>query len=100
MIQSKYKISIITTCLNEVDCINDFYNRIVNVLKKFSSKYDYEIIVVDNKSSDGTIKILKNLAVKDKKFKAINFKMTFIFKYTISGIILRYSTGLFGKISI
>ncbi len=71
MIQSKYKISIIATCLNEVENINDFYNRIVNVLKKFSNKYDYEIIVVDNKSSDGTIKILKDLAVKDKKFKVI-----------------------------
>ena len=56
MIQSKYKISIIATCLNEVENINDFYNRIVNVLKKFSNKYDYEIIVVDNRWNNKNIK--------------------------------------------
>ena len=68
MIQSKHKISIMTTCLNEVENINDYYDSVVNQLKKFSDKYDYEIIVVDNKSSDGTINI-PNVVEEEK----INF---------------------------
>lgn len=71
MNNSKYKISIITTCMDEVENIHDFYTLSLNELKRFSEKYDYEIIVVDNKSTDGTKKILKEIAQKDKNFKVI-----------------------------
>ena len=56
-------ISIVTPTFNESENIENFCNE---VSKKISeSKYDYEHIVIDNSSNDGTIEILKELCKKD-----------------------------------
>lgn len=64
------KISIVTACYNEQDNIREFYNQVIAQLNKISG-YDYEIIAIDNKSTDNTRNILKQLADEDKKFKVI-----------------------------
>ena len=40
-------------------------------VNSFSSKYDYEHIVIDNKSTDNTINILKRIAKTNKNLKVI-----------------------------
>lgn len=70
------KISIIVTCFNEEENINDLYIRVKRVFQKLNS-YDYEIIYVDNDSSDNSEKILNNLAKKDKKVKVIFMSRNF-----------------------
>ena len=68
-------ISIVTPTFNESENIENFCNE---VSKKISeSKYDYEHIVIDNSSNDGTIEILKELCKKDKKLKVIINKKNF-----------------------
>ena len=67
---SKKKISIVTPCLNEVKTIEECTNQI----KKFFSsrpEYDYEHIIVDNFSTDGSREIIENLASRDSNIKAI-----------------------------
>jgi len=64
------KISIVSGCYNEQDNIETFYNSITSIMSKYS-QYDYEIIVIDNCSTDKTQKILKDIAQKDKKLKVI-----------------------------
>ena len=49
------KISIIIPCYNEVDTISEIIDRII---KKVT--YDYEIIVIDDFSNDGTREVLEN----------------------------------------
>jgi glycosyltransferase involved in cell wall biosynthesis len=63
-------ISVTTSCYNEVGNVKLLYERLSNVLKKIP-KYDYEIIISDNNSSDGTQEELRRLALNDKKFKVI-----------------------------
>ena len=49
------KISIIIPCYNEVDTISEIIEKIIRTVT-----YDYEIIVIDDFSNDGTREILKN----------------------------------------
>jgi glycosyltransferase involved in cell wall biosynthesis len=63
------KISIVTPTFNEEGNIERLCNEIKNIFK--SLDYDYEHIVIDNNSTDSTIKKLKELSKNDKKLKII-----------------------------
>lgn len=63
-------ISIVSGCYNEADNIREFVSRVHAVMRGLP-QYDYEIIVIDNASSDGTPDILRDLAAGDPKLKVI-----------------------------
>ncbi len=63
------KISIITPTYNEVENIEKLYLEIKNEFNKINC--DYEHIIIDNNSTDGTINKIKDLASKDKNLKLI-----------------------------
>ncbi|QWD92056.1 glycosyltransferase [Polynucleobacter asymbioticus] len=65
----KKKISIVTPVYNEVDNVDELCERIRKVM--VNSNYDYEHIVIDNKSTDTTVQKLKDLSSKDKNIKII-----------------------------
>jgi glycosyltransferase involved in cell wall biosynthesis len=62
-------ISIVTPTYNEVDNIVNLCKEIKNICQ--SNKIDYEHIIIDNCSTDGTIAKIKNLTANDKNIKAI-----------------------------
>lgn len=64
------KISIVTGCYNEESNLQEFYARLMAVFHRLPG-YDYEIIVADNCSTDGSQEILRRLAAADQKFKVI-----------------------------
>lgn len=66
----KPKISVATGCLNEEGNLQEFYDRVINVLNEFP-EYSYEIIIADNCSTDGSRDILRHLASIDHNFKVI-----------------------------
>ena len=58
------KISIVVPCYNEINTIGTIISRINNVF----SKYDYEIIIIDDHSNDGSKEfIIKNFSETKKK---------------------------------
>jgi len=65
------KISIVSSCYNEEDNIDDLYNRVTMQWEKYKDKYEFEYILLDNNSTDRTVEKLKNLALKDKRIKVI-----------------------------
>lgn len=65
------KISIMIPCYNEVDNVEPMSFAVVNVLKEALSQYDYEILFIDNCSTDGTREKLEQICAKNKKIKAI-----------------------------
>jgi polyisoprenyl-phosphate glycosyltransferase len=67
---AKKKISIASSCYNEEGNLQEFYNRVMNILAGFP-QYSYEIIMADNCSTDGSRKILRQIAAHDKNFKVI-----------------------------
>ena len=66
----KKTISIVTGTYNEEDNIREFYDRVVAVMAGFP-QYDYEIIVADNRSTDRTRAVLREIAATDRRFKCI-----------------------------
>lgn len=63
-------ISISSSAYNEEGNILNFYNRIVAVFDKLP-EYGFEIIVADNNSTDNTVKLLREIALSDVRFKVI-----------------------------
>ncbi len=64
------KISIISGCYNEEGNLQELYDRLIEVIQKLSV-YNYEIIIADNCSTDGSRDILRKIASQDKNFKVI-----------------------------
>ena len=65
------KISIVIPCYNEVENVELMAFAVTNVLQEALSQYDYEILFIDNCSTDGTRERLEGLCARDKKVKAI-----------------------------
>lgn len=65
------KISIMIPCYNEVDNVEPISFAVVNVLEEALSRNDYEIVFIDNCSTDGTRDKLEKICKKNKKIKAI-----------------------------
>ncbi len=63
------KISIVTPTYNEIENIEQIYNEIKRILENIGC--DYEHLIIDNSSTDGTIDKIKNLAKQDKRLKVI-----------------------------
>lgn len=65
------KISILIPCYNEVENVELMAMAVENVLNEALPEYDYEILFIDNCSTDGTRDRLEAICAKDKKVKAI-----------------------------
>ena len=65
------KISILIPCYNEVENVELMAMAVTNVINEALSNYDYEIVFIDNCSTDGTRDKLEEICAKNKKVKAI-----------------------------
>lgn len=63
-------LSIVTPCYNEEANVDELYTRIKASIASLTS-YRFELIFIDNHSSDGTVAKLKNLAAFDSMVKII-----------------------------
>ena len=66
----KKLISIISGCYNEADNVSDLVERVSLIMATLPS-YDYEQIIIDNASTDGTQDILRKLAITNPQVKVI-----------------------------
>ena len=64
------RISIISGCYNEEDNLDEFFKRTIAAIQDAGS-YDWEIIIIDNHSTDGSREILKKYAAKEPRIRAI-----------------------------
>ena len=65
------KISIVIPTYNEIDNIALLVSELTEILEKELSNYNYEIIVIDNYSTDGTRDEIRKLCVLNKNVKGI-----------------------------
>lgn len=65
------KISIMVPCYNEVDNIEPISQTIVEILETELPQYDYEVLFIDNASTDGTRDKIERICETNKKVKAI-----------------------------
>ncbi len=65
------KISVVIPCFNEVENVTLMSFTVENVLKEALARYDYEILFIDNHSTDGTREALEQVCASNPKVKAI-----------------------------
>lgn len=65
------KISVMIPCFNEVENVVPMSEAVVDMMEKQLSNYDYELLFIDNCSTDGTRDKLEEICSKNKKIKAI-----------------------------
>ncbi|NQU61198.1 MAG: glycosyltransferase family 2 protein [Rhodospirillales bacterium] len=71
----KALVSVVLSFRNEEDVIPELIRRLETVLKKES--VDYELIFVNDDSTDGSLSLLKKNAAKNKNIKIINMSRRF-----------------------
>lgn len=67
--------SIVVPIYNEQENIDELYQAITNALDGLNT--DYEIIMVDDGSSDGSFGALQRIAAQDERLKIIRFRRNF-----------------------
>lgn len=77
MTRLKKQISIVIPVYNEEDGIKEFHNDILLPSVANISDYTFNIIYVDDGSSDESLSILKNFAQRDKKIKVVSLSRNF-----------------------
>ena len=65
------RISVMIPCFNEVENVDPMSLAVVNILEEVLPQYDYEVLFIDNCSTDGTRERLEGICKKNKKIKAI-----------------------------
>ena len=65
------KISVLIPCFNESDNVIPISEAIIEEFANYLPSYDYEIVFIDNSSTDGTREKLEKLCGRNKKIKAI-----------------------------
>ena len=69
-------LDIITSALNEEDCLPEFYTRIEKVMSAHP-EYEWRLILCDNGSEDSSWKIISNLASGTSRVLGIRMSRTF-----------------------
>ncbi len=69
------QLSIVIPLLNEEESLTELYHWIASVMQ--SNSYSYEIIFIDDGSSDSSWKIISTLAKKDPSVKGIKFNRNY-----------------------
>ncbi len=70
-------ISIIVPCYNEQDTIPIFYEKLKSTLNTMKEKIKFEVIFVDDGSTDTTLTVIKSLSIDDDNTKYISFSKNF-----------------------
>ena len=75
-------ISVIIPSYNEEENIKELYERIIKVLDEININ-DYEIIFIENGSSDKSLDLLKNINSLNNKVKIVSFSRNFGYQNAI-----------------
>lgn len=69
-------ISVVAPAYNEEACVGELARQLVSVMSRLS-EYEFEVIIVENGSSDNTWQILRAIAAGDQRFKPIRLSRNF-----------------------
>ena len=68
-------ISVVIPLLNEDESLNELYDWIAKVMQ--SNRYSYEVLFIDDGSTDNSWNVIKELSEKDSNVKGIRFQRNF-----------------------
>src|SRR6266496_2271063 len=74
-LHSRRLLSIVTPAFNEADNLPTFYERLRKTMQAIDM--DWEWLVIDDHSHDGTFESISNLARRDSRVKGVRFSRNF-----------------------
>ncbi|KJJ83932.1 glycosyl transferase family protein [Candidatus Omnitrophus magneticus] len=83
MTEEKKLVTIICPLYNEEKCVLLFYNRLSAVLETQSHKYDFELICMNNRSTDSTLDLLKKLREQDDRIQILTLSRNFGYQASV-----------------
>ncbi len=72
----KKKISVIVSCYNEEESLPLFYKEMNKVMDEMANN-DFELLFVNDGSSDKTLEVIKRLKEKDSRIRYVSFSRNF-----------------------
>ena len=69
------KLSVVIPLLNEEESLNPLANEIRKAVKPLN--LNYEVIFVDDGSTDGSLKVIKDICKQDRRFRYISFRKNY-----------------------
>jgi len=64
-------VSIVSGCYNEEGNVRELWERVTRVMAAELPAYTYELIIIDNSSTDKTVDVLREICAEDKRVKLI-----------------------------
>ena len=89
---TKKLISIICPVYNEQNNISVFYERVQKTLSPLFDRYEFEFIFTNNRSTDNTFDIIRQLHQEDKRVQIITFSRNFGYQASVTAG-LSYAQG-------
>ncbi len=69
--------SCVVPCYNEESAIPYYYKQMQGIMEQMKEYLEFELVFIDDGSSDKTLEVLKNLAKMDRRVKYISFSRNF-----------------------
>lgn len=83
MAEPRRLLTILVPVFNEEQNIDPLYAALQPVMAQLSPNYDFEILFTDNHSTDKTFAAIEQLAVRDRRVRALRFSRNFGFQRSI-----------------
>jgi len=64
-------ISIVAGCYNEEGSVRELWNRVTRAMAAELPEYGYELLIIDNASTDGSVQVLREICASDRRVKVI-----------------------------
>lgn len=74
--KQKKKMTIVVPCLNEEEALPIYYREMCAVMERMK-ELEFELLFVDDGSSDGTLRIMKELHMRDDRCRYLSFSRNF-----------------------
>jgi len=83
MPESRKLITIVVPAFNEEPNIDPLYHALLPVMAALANRYDFELLFIDDHSTDGTFAALERLAQADARIRVISFSRNFGFQRAV-----------------
>jgi len=92
MSSTRKRISILCPVYNEEETIQIFYDRLQKALASVLDRYDFEIVFLNNRSTDRSLSILRELRARDPAIQVLTMSRNFGYQPSVQAG-MSYATG-------
>jgi glycosyltransferase involved in cell wall biosynthesis len=70
-------VSVVAPVYNEAATLNEFVERLVKAARALESRYRFEFVLVDDGSTDGTLKLARQLIASEPRLRVVELRRNF-----------------------